>query len=70
MGCFPFHHLQHHPRLIRDDLAVAVRLALDDPRPGYAERAAELVQPYSRAAVDRVLEEDVLPRLLPAWRKR
>jgi glycosyltransferase involved in cell wall biosynthesis len=51
-------------RLVSDDLASALRLALDDPLPGYAERAAALMVPFRRKAVDRVLAEDVLPRLL------
>jgi len=55
------------PRLVSDDLAPALRAALDDPVAGYAERAAELLEPFSRAAVDRVLAHDVLPRLLPGW---
>jgi len=55
------------PRLVGDDLATAIRTALDDPRPGYAERAAALLTPFRRAAVDRTMGEDVLPRLLPGW---
>jgi glycosyltransferase involved in cell wall biosynthesis len=55
------------PRLVSDDLVPAIRAALDDPVRGYAERAAALLEPFSRAAVDRVLAADVLPRLLPAW---
>ncbi|HEU4545880.1 MAG TPA: hypothetical protein VFR88_06280, partial [Microlunatus sp.] len=30
------------PRLVGDDVAGALRVALDDPVPGYAARAAEL----------------------------
>jgi glycosyltransferase involved in cell wall biosynthesis len=52
------------PRLVDEDLARATRIALDDPRPDYAERAAELLRPFSRAAVDRTVDEQVLPRLL------
>jgi glycosyltransferase involved in cell wall biosynthesis len=52
------------PRLIGDDLAPAIRTALDDPRPDYAARAAELLAPFSRAAVDRTVADAVLPRLL------
>ncbi|HEY2636259.1 MAG TPA: glycosyltransferase, partial [Solirubrobacteraceae bacterium] len=52
------------PRLVGDDLAGALRTALDDPVPGYAEQAAELLRPFSRAEVDRVVAGEVLPRLL------
>ncbi len=52
------------PRLVRDDLVPALRAALDDPAAGYASRAAELLRPFSRAAVDRTVSETVLPRLL------
>jgi hypothetical protein len=55
------------PRLVGEDLAGALRTALDDPRPGYAEQAAELVCPFSRSAIEATLAERVLPRLLPAW---
>jgi hypothetical protein len=56
------------PRLVGDDLASAIRVALDDPVPGYVERAAELLSPFRRGAVDRTLAEAVLPRLLPGFR--
>jgi hypothetical protein len=56
------------PRLVSDDLATALRCALDDPVDGYADRAAELLEPYGRAAVATTLSECVLPRLLPGWR--
>jgi glycosyltransferase involved in cell wall biosynthesis len=52
------------PRLVSEDLPTAIRIALDDPVPGYAERAAELLAPFSRASVDRTVAEQVLPRLL------
>jgi hypothetical protein len=52
------------PRLVTDDLVGALRLALDDPVPAYSARAAELLEPYSREALDRTLAQDVLPRLL------
>jgi hypothetical protein len=51
-------------RLVGDDLAGALRAALDDPAAGYAERAAEAIAPFRRAAVDRVVAEQLLPRLL------
>jgi glycosyltransferase involved in cell wall biosynthesis len=53
-------------RLVTDDLPGALRLALDDPVAGYAERAAELLAPFRREAVDRTLAQEVVPRLLKA----
>jgi glycosyltransferase involved in cell wall biosynthesis len=52
------------PRLVSDDLAAAIRIALDDPRPEYAERAADRLEPFSRASMDQAVAERVLPRLL------
>jgi hypothetical protein len=52
------------PRLVTDDLAGAIRPALDEPAPGYAERAAEALRPYAHAEVDRVVADVLLPRLL------
>ena len=52
------------PRLVGDGLAAAIRTALDDPVPGYAERAAALLAPFAPGAVDRVVAERVLPALL------
>jgi Glycosyl transferases group 1 len=68
LGAYPAADLgrQLDPRLVTDDLPKALRLALDDPVPGYSERAAKLLEPYSREALDRTLADDVLPRLLPA----
>jgi hypothetical protein len=51
-------------RLVGDDLATAIRTALDDPVPGYADRARELLQPFAPAAVDAVVAIELLPRLL------
>jgi hypothetical protein len=53
------------PRTVSGDLPGALRAALDDPSPGYAERAAAALAPLSRAAVDAVVRDEVLPRLLP-----
>jgi hypothetical protein len=55
------------PRLVSHDLAAALRVALDDPVAGYAERAAALVAPFSREAVATTVSKHVLPRLLPGW---
>jgi hypothetical protein len=51
-------------RLVGDDLSAALRAALEQPLPGYAERAREALAPFSRAAVDRLVAEQLLPRLL------
>jgi hypothetical protein len=56
------------PRLVTDDIATALRRALDDPLNGYAERAAELVEPFGVSSVSATLREHVLPRLLPGWK--
>ena len=54
------------PRLVGRELAI--RTALDDPRPDYAERAAAALAPFSPAAVDRVVAEQLLPRLFARLR--
>jgi hypothetical protein len=51
------------PRLVSGDLAGALRLALDDPAAGYAERALDALAPWRPEAVDRVIAEVLLPRL-------
>jgi Glycosyl transferases group 1 len=52
------------PRLVSEDLVPALRAALDDPVPGYAARAAQLIAPFAREAVATTLSQHVLPRLL------
>jgi len=54
------------PRLVSDDLATALRAALDDPAEGYAERALQAIAPYRRDAVDTTVREALLPHLLSA----
>ncbi len=51
-------------RLVADDLGTALRVALDDPAPDYAARARLALAPFSREAVDRIVAEQLLPRLL------
>ena len=51
-------------RLVAEDLACALRCALEDPLPGYGGLAREAVLPFRRAAVDRVVADELLPRLL------
>lgn len=51
-------------RLVGNDLAGAIRTALDDPKPDYAARAAVLLGAYSPAAVQRIVNDQLLARLL------
>lgn len=51
-------------RLVGDDVAGALRTALDDPAAGYAERARAAVAPWAPAVVDAVVAERMLPALL------
>lgn len=54
-------------RLVASDAAGlerALRVALDDPAPGYARRAAAAIAPFRRAAVDEVVRDELLPRLM------
>jgi hypothetical protein len=51
-------------RLIGEDLAGALRTALDDPAADYAERARAELAPFGRAAVDERVARELLPRLL------
>jgi glycosyltransferase involved in cell wall biosynthesis len=53
------------PRLVSEDLPGALRTALDDPALGYAARALDALAPFSREAVDRLVAEQLLPRLFP-----
>ncbi|HEU4656692.1 MAG TPA: glycosyltransferase [Capillimicrobium sp.] len=53
------------PRLVGERIVPALRAALDDPVPGYAERAAAAVaERFGRAAVDARVAGELLPRLL------
>jgi hypothetical protein len=51
-------------RLVGEDIGAALRIALDEPAPGYAERALEALAPFTRDAVDRLVAEELMPRLL------
>lgn len=51
------------PRLVGDDLATALRVALDDPAPGYAQRALAALAPFRRDAVDATVARELLPLL-------
>jgi Glycosyl transferases group 1 len=52
------------PRLVTEDLAAALRTALDDPPPGYADLALQAIAPYRRAAADAVVSDELVPALL------
>jgi glycosyltransferase involved in cell wall biosynthesis len=52
-------------RLVGEDIQGALRTALDGPAPDYAERAVEALAPFRRQAIDRLVAEQLLPRLLP-----
>lgn len=52
------------PACVSEHLAAAIRHALDAPPGDYADRAAELLAPYRRAAFEAAVAERVLPRLL------
>ena len=51
------------PRLVSDDLGAAVRVALDDPLPGYAAAATRALQRFSTDQVDYIVAQELLPRL-------
>jgi hypothetical protein len=51
-------------RLVTDDLAAGIRVALDDPPAGFAARASDALAPFRRDAVDRAVADELLPRLL------
>jgi hypothetical protein len=52
------------PRLVSEDLETALRVALDDPPSAYSAAAVQALAPFSREAVDRLVAEQLLPRLL------
>jgi glycosyltransferase involved in cell wall biosynthesis len=51
-------------RLVTDDLAAGLRAALDDPRPDYVDRARSALVPFRRGAVDALIAQELVPRLL------
>ncbi|HEY3827584.1 MAG TPA: glycosyltransferase [Solirubrobacteraceae bacterium] len=52
------------PRLVSEDLGAALREALDKPVTDYRARAAQLLEPYGQVTFDRLVAEQLLPRLL------
>lgn len=55
---------QLDPRLVGDDLTGALRAALQSPLADYSERAREALEPFTRESADRLVAEQLLPRLL------
>ncbi|HEY1450432.1 MAG TPA: glycosyltransferase [Solirubrobacteraceae bacterium] len=51
-------------RLVGDDLLAGLRAALEQPLGDYADRALAALAPFSRASVDKLVAEQLLPRLL------
>jgi glycosyltransferase involved in cell wall biosynthesis len=51
-------------RLVGEDLVGGLRAALESNRDDYAERALRALAPYRCEAVDRVVAEELVPRLL------
>jgi hypothetical protein len=52
------------PRLVSEDLGNALRLALEDPMPEYVPRALRALAPFSYEGADRLVTQELLPRLL------
>lgn len=55
------------PRLVADQLVAPLRAALDEPRPDYAARARELLEPFTPRAVRKTLTTRVLPAVVTGW---
>jgi hypothetical protein len=51
-------------RLVGQDLGIALRTALDDPLADYSIHAIDALTPFRRESVDRLVAEELLPRLL------
>jgi hypothetical protein len=51
-------------QLVGDDLTAALTAALSEPRADYAERARAALEPFTHEAVDKLVAEQLLPRLL------
>jgi len=55
------------PRLVAehdDQLAAAMRAALDDPAADYAQRAGRALARFSRETIDAIVRDELLPRLV------
>ena len=58
------------PRLVGGDLAGAIRVALDDPLPGYGAAVAPLLERFSPESVDRIVAEGCCRRSPRALERR
>jgi hypothetical protein len=58
------------PRLVSEDLGVALRTALDDPAPEHGARAASALSAFTRATSDRIVAQQLLPRMLSSGSAR
>ena len=56
------------PRLVADDLAPALRAALDEPRDDYVDHARAALVPFRRGAVDALIAQQLVPRLVELGR--
>jgi hypothetical protein len=52
------------PRLVSHNLAGALLSAFEDPPPDYAARAVRALAPFTRRAIDELVADELLPRLL------
>jgi glycosyltransferase involved in cell wall biosynthesis len=52
------------PRLVGEQLELTLRTALDQPAADYRTRALRALAPFRRDAVDRLVAEELVPRLL------
>jgi hypothetical protein len=51
-------------RLVSEDLCASLRAALDHPHPDYEARSQRLLAPWRREAVDALVADQLLPRLM------
>jgi hypothetical protein len=51
-------------RLVGEQLVAALRTALDEPIPDYAERALAALSPFRRTMADRLVADQMLSHLL------
>lgn len=57
---------QLDPRLVGEDLCASLRAAFDHPHPDYQARSQRLLAPWRRDAIDALVADQLLPRLMEA----